>query len=149
MTINSCSYLPKKDVFEKRKWHLIDASGKVLGRLSVEISCLLLGKNKKFYSNHIDCGDFVVVINSDKIILTGKKFYQKKYFTHSHYPGGAKIIPYSTLISKNSKKVLFLSVKGMLPKNKLSSRQIKRLKILNDSNNIHSVHFKKSIGETM
>ncbi|MDR1052372.1 MAG: 50S ribosomal protein L13 [Endomicrobium sp.] len=146
MISNRCSYLPRKDVFEKRKWHLIDASNKILGRLSVEISCILLGKNKKFYSSHIDCGDFVVVINSDKIVLTGKKFYQKKYFTHSNYPGGVKIIPYSTLMLKNSKKVLFLSVKGMLPKNKLADKQIKRLKILNDDNNIHNVHFEKTIG---
>jgi large subunit ribosomal protein L13 len=126
--MNKKTYLPKQDLIE-RKWHLIDANGKILGRLSVEIAKLLRGKNKIFYTNHIDCGDFVVVTNISKILLTGKKLDQKTYFTYSGYPGGVKLTPYSILMIKNPERALFSSVKGMLPKNKLADRQIKRLKM--------------------
>jgi len=138
--MNKKTYLPKLDSI-KRKWYLMDASGKILGRLAVEISKFLIGKNKVFYTNHIDCGDFVVVVNAGKVILTGKKLDQKMYFTYSGYPGGAKLTPYSVLMSKNPEKALFASVKGMLPKNKLASRQIKRLKIFKGDKHTHSAQF--------
>ncbi|MDR0977721.1 MAG: 50S ribosomal protein L13 [Endomicrobium sp.] len=135
--MNKKTYLPKQDSVE-RKWHLVDASGKVLGRLAVEIAGILRGKNKVFYTNHIDCGDFVVVINAGKIVLTGKKLDQKTYFTYSGYPGGGKLTPYSILMDKNPEKALFAAVKGMLPKNKLADKQITRLKVFKEDKHIHS-----------
>jgi large subunit ribosomal protein L13 len=117
---------------------LIDASGKILGRLAVEIAELLRGKNKVFYTNHIDCGDFVVVVNASKIVLTGKKLDQKTYFTYSGYPGGAKLTPYSVLMEKSPEKALLAAVKGMLPKNKLADRQITRLKVFREDKHTHS-----------
>jgi large subunit ribosomal protein L13 len=135
--MNKKTYLPKQDMLG-RKWHLIDANGRVLGRLAVEISGLLMGKNKVFYTNHIDCGDFVVVVNASKIVLTGKKLRQKTYFTYSGYPGGAKLIPYSVVMEKSPQKALFAAVKGMLPKNKLADKQITRLKVFKDGNHIHN-----------
>jgi large subunit ribosomal protein L13 len=130
------TYLPKQDTIE-RKWHLIDASGEILGRLAVEIAKLLRGKNKVFYTNHIDCGDFVIVVNSSKIVLTGKKLDQKTYFTYSGYPGGAKLTPYSVLMEKNPEKALLAAVKGMLPKNKLAHKQITRLKVFREDKHTH------------
>ena len=135
--MNKKTYLPKQDAIE-RKWHLIDASGKILGRLAVEIAELLRGKNKVFYTNHIDCGDFVVVVNASKIVLTGKKLDQKTYFTYSGYPGGAKLTPYSVLMEKSPEKALLTAVKGMLPKNKLADRQITRLKVFREDKHTHS-----------
>jgi large subunit ribosomal protein L13 len=135
--MNKKTYLPKQDAVE-RKWHLIDANGKVLGRLAVEIAEILRGKNKVFYTNHIDCGDFVVVVNARKIVLTGKKLDQKTYFTYSGYPGGAKLTPYSVLMEKSPEKALLAAVKGMLPKNKLADRQITRLKVFKEDRHTHS-----------
>jgi large subunit ribosomal protein L13 len=135
--MNKKTYLPKQDAIE-RKWHLIDANGKVLGRLAVEIAELLRGKKKVFYTNHIDCGDFVVVVNASKIVLTGKKLDQKTYFTYSGYPGGATLTPYFVLMEKNPGKALLAAVKGMLPKNKLADRQITRLKVFKEDKHTHS-----------
>ncbi|MDR3048947.1 MAG: 50S ribosomal protein L13 [Elusimicrobiota bacterium] len=140
--MNKKTYLPKVDGIE-RKWHLIDAYGKVLGRLSVEIAALLRGKRKVIYTNHIDCGDFVVVVNAKKIVLTGKKLDQKTYFTYSGYPGGGKYTPYSVLMEKAPEKALFAAVKGMLPKNKLADKQLKRLKVYQGDSHIHSAQFTK------
>ncbi|MDR3195641.1 MAG: 50S ribosomal protein L13 [Endomicrobium sp.] len=135
--MNKKTYLPKQGEIE-RKWRLIDANGKVLGRLAVEIAELLRGKKKVFYTNHIDCGDFVVVVNASKIVLTGKKLDQKTYFTYSGYPGGAKLTPYSVLMEKSPEKALLAAVKGMLPKNKLADRQITRLKVFKEDKHTHS-----------
>ncbi|MDR3071059.1 MAG: 50S ribosomal protein L13 [Endomicrobium sp.] len=134
--MNKKTYLPNQDAIE-RKWHFVDASGKILGRLAVEIASLLRGKNKIFYTNHIDCGDFVVVVNSSKIVLTGKKLDQKTYFTYSGYPGGVKLTPYSVLMEKSPEKALIAAVKGMLPKNKLASRQITRLRVFKYDKHLH------------
>ncbi|MDR3256406.1 MAG: 50S ribosomal protein L13 [Endomicrobium sp.] len=138
--MNKKTYLPKQDSIE-RKWHLIDANGKILGRLAVEVAELLRGKKKVLYTNHIDCGDFVVVTNASKIALTGKKLDQKTYFTYSGYPGGAKLTPYSVLMVKYPEKALLAAVKGMLPKNKLADRQITRLKVFKDDKHTHSAQF--------
>lgn len=135
--MNKNTYLPKQDMI-KRKWHLINANGKVLGRLAVKIAELLRGKNKVFYTNHIDCGDFVVVTNASKIVLTGKKLDQKTYFTYSGYPGGAKLTPYSVLMANKPEKALIAAVKGMLPKNKLANKQITRLRVFKSDEHKHS-----------
>ncbi|MDR0800793.1 MAG: 50S ribosomal protein L13 [Endomicrobium sp.] len=134
--MNKKTYLPKQDAIE-RKWHLINADGKILGRLAVKIAELLRGKSKVFYTNHIDCGDFVVVTNASRIALTGKKLDQKTYFTYSGYPGGAKLTPYSVLMVRSPEKALFAAVKGMLPKNKLADRQITRLKVFKGDEHTH------------
>jgi large subunit ribosomal protein L13 len=135
--MNKKTFLPKQLAIE-RKWHLIDADGEILGRLAVKIAELLRGKSKVFYTNHMDCGDFVVIVNASKIVLTGKKLAQKTYFTYSGYPGGAKMTPYSVLMAKSPEKALFAAVKGMLPKNKLADKQITRLKIFKNDKHTHA-----------
>ncbi|MDR1401249.1 MAG: 50S ribosomal protein L13 [Endomicrobium sp.] len=142
--MNKNTYLPKQSMI-KRKWHLVDANGKVLGRLAVEIAEILRGKDKVFYTNHIDCGDFVVVTNASKIVLTGKKLDQKTYFAYSGYPGGAKSTPYSVLMVNKPEKALIAAVKGMLPKNKLANKQITRLKVFKSGEHKHSAQVAVSI----
>ena len=115
---NGKTYLPQKEEI-KRKWHFIDAEGKVLGRLAVEVSALLRGKGEAIYTSHIDCGDFVVLTNISKIVLTGKKLEQKTAFSFSGYVGGGKLTPYSKLMVENPEKAVRIAVKGMLPQNKL------------------------------
>jgi len=112
----------------KRQTHIIDATGKVLGRLASQIAILLRGKHKPDFVPHKDMGDFVIVKNVDKIKVTGKKFEQKKYYYHSGFLGGLKEIPFKRIFKKNPARVLKMAVFGMLPKNKLRAKQIKRLK---------------------
>lgn len=122
--------LPKADVAEKtRKWHFLDASDQVLGRLSTKIAVLLMGKHKRDFAPQVDCGDFVVVTNTDKVRITGNKSVDKFYFRHSGYAGGAKTIPYKRQMEQDSTKVLELAVKRMLDSNKLRARRMKRLRI--------------------
>ena len=122
--------LPKADTAEKtRKWHFLDASDQVLGRLSTKIAVLLMGKHKRDFAPQTDCGDFVVVTNTDKIRITGSKAEDKFYFRHSGYAGGAKTIPYKRQMEQDSTKVLELAVKRMLDDNKMRARRMKRLRI--------------------
>ncbi|MDR2426916.1 MAG: 50S ribosomal protein L13 [Endomicrobium sp.] len=144
--MNKKTYLPKVDGIE-RKWHLIDAKGKVLGRLAVEIADILRGKKKVIYTNHIDCGDFVVITNAGKLVLTGKKLDQKMYFTFSGYPGGGKLTPYGKMMEKAPEKVLTAAVKGMLPKNKLADKQLKRLKVFRDDRYDHAAQLAGSVSK--
>ena len=118
----------KKNTFDQ-KWHLIDLDGQILGRVSAKISTLLIGKNKPTYRPNLDEGDFVVVINASKIKVTGKKLSEKKYYSHSGYPGGLKEINLENLMEKDPRKVVEKSVKGMLPKNKLQTPRLRRLKV--------------------
>lgn len=113
----------------ERKTHTIDATGKVLGRLATEIAILLRSKHKTDFVPYKDMGDFVIVKNADKIKITGKKLEKKKYYRHSGYLGHLKEIPMKEIFIKDPAKVLRIAVYGMLPKNKLRSEQIKRLKI--------------------
>ena len=117
----------------ERKWYVIDAADKPLGRVATEVARLLKGKHKPTYSTHLDCGDFVIVINSDKIILTGNKLNDKYYRHHSGYMTGLKEISYKDLMAKSSDKALTLAVKGMLPKNSLGRSMITKLKIYKGS----------------
>ena len=133
---NSKTYLPKTEEI-KRKWHFIDADGQVLGRLAVRVAALLRGKRKAIYTSHVDCGDFVVVTNLAKLVLTGKKLEQKTAFSFSGYPGGGKLTPYSTLMVENPQKAFRIAVKGMLPQNKLADKQMKRLKLFKGEEHIH------------
>ncbi|MGB4751044.1 MAG: 50S ribosomal protein L13 [Fervidobacterium sp.] len=124
---------PKVD----RKWYLVDATDKPLGRLATRISLLLQGKNEPTWAPHIDNGNFVVVINADKVILTGKKFDQKVYYHHSGYPGGLKSRTAKEMMQKQPERIVELAVKRMLPKNVLGSHQIKRLKVYTGANHPH------------
>ena len=117
----------------ERKWYIIDAADKPLGRVATEVARLLKGKHKPTYSTHLDCGDFVIVINSDKIVLTGNKLNDKYYRHHSGYMTGLKEISYKDLMAKSSDKALTLAVKGMLPKNSLGRSMITKLKIYKGS----------------
>ncbi|SHF08277.1 LSU ribosomal protein L13P [Caldanaerobius fijiensis DSM 17918] len=122
------TYLAKPNEIEK-KWYLVDAKDKVLGRLASKIAVILMGKHKPVYTPHVDTGDFVVVVNADKIVLTGNKLKDKMYIRHTGYPGGLKKTSYEVLMEKNPEKALYLAVKRMLPKNRLARKMIKRLKI--------------------
>ena len=122
-----------------RAWHLIDAQDKVLGRLSTRVAMLLMGKTKSYWSAHLDCGDFVIVTNAEKIKLTGNKINQKEYFGHSGYPKGAKIVPVKDLMKKHPDRIIQLAVKRMLPKNTLADRMMTRLKIYSGAAHPHQV----------
>lgn len=130
------SYVAKPQEIE-RKWCIIDAEDKVLGRLATEIVTILRGKNKPIYTPHVDTGDFVIVINADKIKLTGKKLEQKQHRYHTGYPGGLKSISYAELMKKHPEKIIQLAVKGMLPKNKLGRQMFKKLKVYSGSEHKH------------
>ena len=127
-----------------RKYHLFDAKGKVLGRLATEISTILMGKNKVSYAPHIDGGDFVVLINTDKIEVTGNKGDDKIYHRFSGYPGGIHSIAFKDQLKKDSRKIIYQALYGMLPKNKLRDRMLTRLHLYKDSEHnekiIHVTH---------
>jgi large subunit ribosomal protein L13 len=122
------TYTPKRDDIERR-WYVVDAEGRVLGRMATEIARVLRGKHKPMYTPHLDTGDYVVVVNADKVRLTGNKEEQKTYFRHSGYMGGEKHIPFKTMIEKHPERVITLAVKGMLPKNNLGRLMRKKLKV--------------------
>ena len=112
-----------------RRWHLIDASGQVLGRLATEVAVLLRGKHKPIFSPHLDTGDFVVIINAEKVVLTGKKLRDKLYYRHSGYPGGLKSTTAEEMLKKHPTRVLEAAVRGMLPKTKLGDALFRKLKV--------------------
>ncbi len=126
-----------KDQEVKRKWYVVNADGKVLGRLASEIASVLRGKNKPIYTPHCDTGDNVIVINAEKIVLTGKKLDQKMYRHHSGHPGGMKETSYKHLMERNPEKVIELAVKGMLPKNSLGRAMYTKLKVYKGSEHEH------------
>ncbi len=113
----------------KRKWYLIDAEGKILGRVATKIAEILMGKNKPTYTPNVDTGDFVIVINAEKVKVTGKKLLDKVYYKHSGYLGGLKKETLFSLLKRKPEFVIKHAVKGMLPKNKLGRRMIKKLKV--------------------
>jgi large subunit ribosomal protein L13 len=113
----------------QKKWYVVDAEDKVLGRLATQIAMRLRGKHKAIFTPHADTGDFVVVVNADKVSMTGRKWDQKTYYRYSGYIGGLKRISASKLREKNPENILRFAVKGMLPKNSLGRRQLKKLKI--------------------
>ena len=122
----------------ERKWYVIDAEGKVLGRLASEIASVLRGKRKPIFTPHVDCGDFVIVINADKVVLTGNKLNQKIHAYHTGYPGGRREVVYAEMMEKRPEKVIELAVKGMLPKNRLGRKMIKKLKVYTGSEHPHA-----------
>ncbi len=126
--MNSRTYSPKAGEVERR-WYVVDAEGQTLGRLSTRIARVLTGKHKPQYAPHIDTGDFVVVVNADKTVLTGNKERAKMYYRHSTYPGGLKEENAAMLRARRPERLIELSVRGMLPKNKMGRAQLKKLKV--------------------
>ncbi len=122
----------------ERKWYLVDANGKVLGRLASQIAQILKGKGKSLYAPGIDAGDHVVVINADKVILTGNKEQKKMYYRHSGYPGGLKEIPYLKLKQSRPEEIIIHAVRGMLPHNRLGRAMIKKLHVYAGSEHPHA-----------
>ena len=113
-----------------RQWFRVDASDKVLGRLATKVATYLRGKHKPIFTPHVDCGDFIVVINAEKIRVTGKKLKGKMYFTHSGYPAGDKLLSYEKVAASFPERIIRLAVRGMLPHNRLGDKMINKLKII-------------------
>jgi large subunit ribosomal protein L13 len=122
------TYSPKPGDIE-RQWHIVDADDKVLGRLASQIAQVLRGKHKPIFAPNTDTGDFVIVVNAEKIVLTGNKREKKIAYRHSGYPGGLKKTPYSELLDKKPERAIMLAVKGMLPHNKLGRKMLTKLKV--------------------
>ena len=120
-----------------RKWYVVDATNIPLGRVASQVAAVLRGKNKPIYTPHVDTGDFVIVINTDKMVLTGNKLEDKKYFHHSGYPGGIKEATYKDLMNNKSDFVLEKAIKGMLPKNSLGKKMFHKLKCYKGSEHPH------------
>ncbi len=133
----------KEDV--KRDWYVIDAEGKTLGRLATLVANVLRGKHKPYFQQDVDCGDFVIVLNADKIKVTGKKLTDKEYKKHTHSPGGLKTRTLEWMLQNKPEEVIELAVERMLPKNKLQKRFMKRLKVYTGSKHNHQAQTPKSL----
>jgi len=118
-----------KEVEVERSWHLVDAQGKIVGRLASEVARILRGKHKPIFTPHVDTGDFVVIVNAEKAVFSGKKLNNKIYWRHTGYPGGIKATTAEQMLIKKPEEILKHAVKGMLPKNRLGRKLIKKLKI--------------------
>ena len=122
----------------ERKWVVFDADGQVLGRLCSRIAMLLRGKHKPEFTPHVDVGDFVIVINAEKVKLSGSKPLKKTYFHHTGYPGGAKHVPFEQIMTKHPDRIISHAVKGMVPRTRLGRRQLKKLHVYTGSEHPHS-----------
>lgn len=134
--MNQKTYVVKEADIQ-RKWILVDATGQTLGRLASKVAQVLKGKHKPTYSPHLDGGDYVVVVNADKIEVTGRKLDQKMYYRHTGYPGGIREINLRGLLARHPTQALKFAVRGMLPKNRLGRRMLKKLKIYAGSEHPH------------
>ncbi len=135
VVITSKTFLPKADA--EKKWFVVDAQDQVLGRLATGIATILMGKNKAWYTDFLDTGDFVIVVNAGKVKLTGKKRTQKTYYSHSGYPGGLKETSAQELLEKRPERVIRFAVRGMLPKNKLGKKMLSKLKVYGGEEHPH------------
>ena len=130
------SFMANPDTVE-RKWYVVDADGATLGRLASEVAAVLRGKNKPIFTPHVDCGDYVIVINADKIAVSGKNMEQKVYYSHSLYVGGMKETTLREMMAKKPEKVIEKAVKGMLPKGPLGEQMYKKLHVYAGENHNH------------
>ncbi len=121
----------------ERKWYVVDATDMPLGRLASQVAAILRGKHKPTFTPHVDTGDFVIVINTDKMILTGKKLEQKYYRYHTGYMGGLKEVQYKKMMAEKSDDALYVAIKGMLPKNSLGRKMLKKVRVYKDANHNH------------
>ncbi len=131
------TFMPKAETVE-RKWYIVDAEGQTLGRLTSEVAKVLIGKHKPVFTPHVDTGDHVIIINADKVVLTGKKLDQKLYRYHTGHPGGLKEIKYKDMMKNKPEEVVMHAVKGMLPKNKLGSKMLKKLRVYRGAEHNHT-----------
>ncbi len=131
------TYMAKAETLS-RKWYVIDAAGKPLGKTAAAAATILAGKHRPEYTPHVDCGEFVIIINAEKAVLTGKKMEQKYYHHHSGYIGGLKSVQYKTLMATKPEMAMELAVKGMLPHNKLGSKAYTRLKVYAGATHNHA-----------
>jgi large subunit ribosomal protein L13 len=137
------TYTPKPGDIN-RQWHVIDATDVVLGRLASQTATLLRGKHKPTFAPHIDMGDFVIIINAEKVALTGSKLEQKRAYRHSGYPGGLKSTSYVELLDKNPERAVEKAIRGMLPKNSLAAQQIGKLKVYRGAEHPHAAQQPKT-----
>lgn len=142
MSMNSTFFLPKEQ--RNPQWRVVDARGKVVGRLASEIADILRGKNSPFYTPHTDAGDYVVVINAEKVVFTGDKLTDKVYEWHTGYIGGLKSLTAKQMMAKDPTRVIHHAVKGMLPKNKLAAKQLTKLKVYVGSEHPHTAQVASS-----
>lgn len=138
------TYSPKASEIQ-RAWHVVDAEGMVLGRLATEVARILRGKHKPTYTPHADCGDFVVIVNADKLQLTGNKLRDKLYYRHSGYLGGIKSLTAGEMVDKNPARVIELAIKGMLPRGPLGRQMLKKLKVYAGPDHPHAAQQPKHI----
>ena len=131
------SYLAKNETVQ-RNWRVVDADGAVLGRLAVKVAMALMGKDKSTYTPHVDTGDYIIVVNADKVRLTGTKAETKEYERYSGYPGGQKIISYKQMMERHPERIVEMAVKRMLPKNTLGANMYKKLKVYSGSEHGHA-----------
>jgi len=129
----------------KRKWYIIDAKGKILGRIATVASSILRGKGKSIFSPHMDCGDYLIIVNASEVSVTGNKEEAKFYFTHSGYPGGHKMTSLAKTRAMHPERILYHAIRGMLPQNKLSDKVIGKLKIYAGSTHPHEAHKPESV----
>ncbi len=120
-----------------KQWYVVDAEGEILGRLAAKVAYVLRGKHKPEYTPHVDCGDNVIIINAEKVVLTGKKLTDKEYIRHSGYPGGQKVETPAEMLEKHPERIIEHAVKGMLPKNRLGSELFRNLKVYVGSEHKH------------
>jgi len=128
--------MAKKDQVEQ-KWLLVDAEGAILGRMAAKIAPMLMGKNKPTYTPHVDTGDYVIVVNAEKVRVTGKKAETKEYDYYTHHPGGHKFVSFADMMAKKPERVVELAVRRMLPKNRLGRKMLKKLKVYRGSEHEH------------
>lgn len=122
----------------EHQWHVVDASGQVLGRLASRVAHMLRGKHKPTFSPHLDTGDHVIVINASKVVVTGKKAAQKTYYRHSGYPGGLKRVSYERIFAKSPERMVRMAIKGMLPHNTLGRKMFRKLKVYDGPEHPHA-----------
>ena len=137
------TYMAKAQTAD-RKWYIADASGKVLGRFASEIAHRLRGKHKATYTPHVDTGDFIVVVNAEKIVLTGKKMTDKIYYSYSGYPGGLRETTAGKMLAEKPEDLIRIAVQGMLPKTNLGRRMLKKLKVYSGNAHIHEAQCPKT-----
>ena len=131
------TYMAKPETVE-RKWYIVDAAGKRVGRLATEIATILRGKHKPEFTPHVDTGDFVIVINAEKVVFTGNKLEKKFYYRHSGYPGGLKAVKAADMLQRHPERVMEKAVRGMLPHNRLGDDQYRKLKVYAGSEHPHA-----------
>jgi len=135
-TLSMKSFMAKNNEVEQ-KWLLVDADGAILGRMAAKIAPILMGKTKPTYTPHVDTGDYVIVVNAGKIMLTGKKAQNKEYDYYTHHPGGHKYVSFADMMARKPEKVVELAVRRMLPKNRLGRQMLKKLKVYSGPEHEH------------